>query len=129
MSQLCWHRGLPEAVNTAEAAFRRLDNALFDLKTTIARSGLLDFFTNLAKGVTSALRAISGVTEAEQAATLTSVERQLQRARLRLAQGESRPRSGRGAVSLVELARRREEVERLRAEVDSQEETLGDYIG
>ena len=116
--------GLPEAVDTAEAAFRRLDNSLFDLKTSIAESGLLDFFADLAKGVTSALRAISGAADEAQAATLTSTERALVEARRHLARGESRPRSGHGSVSYGDLAKRRADVVRLEIEVIGQEVAL-----
>ena len=49
---------LPEAVETAQAAFERLENRILDLKAAIAESGILDFFAALAAGAAKALKAV-----------------------------------------------------------------------
>lgn len=50
---------LPDAVDSAQSAFNRLSNSLFNLKVAIAESGLLDFLANIAKAGVAAIDTLS----------------------------------------------------------------------
>ena len=54
--------GLVDAQHSPAAEFERLGNALTDLKTTIAKSGLLDFLSDVAKGLTPIVEKLKEMT-------------------------------------------------------------------
>jgi len=51
-------KGLPDAVNSADASFQRLGTSLFELKVAIAESGFLDFVARAADVVRSLTNAV-----------------------------------------------------------------------
>ena len=62
------------AAGTADAAFKRLGNAIDELEASIARSGLLDFLADAAKLAAKVIQAASGTGPPSGAGPLTALE-------------------------------------------------------